>query len=675
MELIFFYLNQSYSYFIEKTGFNFSSKFYFSVEIEDENYILRQSQHKTSLPNNFFDNSGCIINISAIVGENGSGKTTLLNNLARYSGMIKDTQHRVEYDSYFQNPSPNDKIITIYQTNDKLVCYHNINNLKNETPLETIRLETFQPSIKDIQKNDYNFDDKNKINISKICLTNSMDSTWNALSLHRGLSEIHLNTNSLHTIKKEFYKYNCKKVDSCAGGYYQYQDLLCDYRSTTDFQHILDILYLNYIESENVNSIFAQHIEKNITIGFQSYEECLENTFGIVNLGKPSKDISLGVPFRVLNKALHRFDKSLYKEDIFCILYVNLLFELITYSMYSNHTDFVNKGEILGKVDLIDCINNLIQKLIKTKDSYGNFFKESMEEIIEYEKCLSSCEITSFFSRTINDKQYVYHKKIISQDKKNIDIYDSFLNLITKSVFRRKYSFVLKYIVINGLQLASGERALLNFFSWLHTISFFDQLIGYNTDRLRDTLLILIDEIDLYCHPMWQQKILYYLIEEIKAQFSNKKVQIIFTTHSPIVLSDIPRSNVIYLRKSQGKCMVDDSFQHMETFGANIYQLFDDAFFLGERGQIGEFSKQKIRSIIDKVKPKPNSTSKAKYPRLKPNEIECLENEISQIGEKLIRNKLYDMLNKCKYQNLSMNEKKIKMYEEKIKRLQSGEEL
>lgn len=121
--------------------------------------------------------------------------------------------------------------------------------------------------------------------------------------------------------------------------------------------------------------------------------------------------------------------------------------------------------------------------------------------------------------------------------------------------------------------------------------------------------------------------------------------------------------------------MVDDSFQHMETFGANIYQLFDDAFFLGERGQIGEFSKQKIRSIIDKVKPKPNSTSKAKYPRLKPNEIECLENEISQIGEKLIRNKLYDMLNKCKYQNLSMNEKKIKMYEEKIKRLQSGEEL
>ncbi|KAI4445027.1 hypothetical protein C823_007915 [Eubacterium plexicaudatum ASF492] len=56
--------------------------------------------------------------------------------------------------------------------------------------------------------------------------------------------------------------------------------------------------------------------------------------------------------------------------------------------------------------------------------------------------------------------------------------------------------------------------------------------------------------------------------------FSGKKVQIVFTTHSPIVLSDMPQNNVIYLTRKNGRCVIDHTMQDTKTFGANIYKLF-----------------------------------------------------------------------------------------------------
>ena len=185
---------------------------------------------------------------------------------------------------------------------------------------------------------------------------------------------------------------------------------------------------------------------------------------------------------------------------------------------------------------------------------------------------------------------------------------------------------------------------------------------------------MLIDEIDLYCHPLWQQKLIYYLIEEIKAEYSDKKIQIIFTTHSPIVLSDMPHSNVIFLKRENNKCNVEQYSNHEETFGANIYKLFNDAFFLGEKGQIGEFARRKIQSIIDKIRPDTSDKDNVSYPSLTEDEACLLEQQIGLVGEKIIQDKLYEMLYKCKYNSLDLRQRKIKIYEEKIKRLQKEED-
>ena len=56
---------------------------------------------------------------------------------------------------------------------------------------------------------------------------------------------------------------------------------------------------------------------------------------------------------------------------------------------------------------------------------------------------------------------------------------------------------------------------------------------------------------------------------------------------------------------------------------------------------------------------------------MKEEEIASLEQQIAMIGEKIVRDKLYEMLLKCKYNSLETREKKIKIYEEKIKRLKA----
>ena len=135
MELIFFYVNQSRTKFIEKQGFNFSSRYKFSVEYDKGTYILKGFECENPLPQNFFDETGCITNVTAVVGENGSGKTTLLTKLLGYSGQVKDKDHAPEYDAFFAEEYEIDKAISIYWDGNDLVCYHNIDEFENDTEL------------------------------------------------------------------------------------------------------------------------------------------------------------------------------------------------------------------------------------------------------------------------------------------------------------------------------------------------------------------------------------------------------------------------------------------------------------------------------------------------------------------------------------------------------------
>ena len=107
--------------------------------------------------------------------------------------------------------------------------------------------------------------------------------------------------------------------------------------------------------------------------------------------------------------------------------------------------------------------------------------------------------------------------------------------------------------------------------------------------RYSNNYLLLIDEIDLYLHPEWQQEFISVLLNELEKQFPDKKIQLVFSTHSPLLLSDIPKENTVYLRGNDGKAVVDNRSQHKQTFGRDIYNLLEDSFYI-ENYSMGKYA-------------------------------------------------------------------------------------
>ena len=85
-------------------------------------------------------------------------------------------------------------------------------------------------------------------------------------------------------------------------------------------------------------------------------------------------------------------------------------------------------------------------------------------------------------------------------------------------------------------------------------------------------------------HPNWQKKLINNLDIILKSfKKKNTYTNIIITSHSPFILSDIPKENVIFLKN--GKMENPD----IKTFGANIHTLLANGFFMCD-GLMGEFA-------------------------------------------------------------------------------------
>ncbi|WP_299257357.1 hypothetical protein [uncultured Aquimarina sp.] len=103
---------------------------------------------------------------------------------------------------------------------------------------------------------------------------------------------------------------------------------------------------------------------------------------------------------------------------------------------------------------------------------------------------------------------------------------------------------------------------------------------------------IILDEIELYFHPEFQRIYINELIKSINLIKSNNyKFNIIFLTHSPFILSDIPTSNILRLE--------DGKIENIEeqTYAANVHDLLANDFFL-KKGFMGEYAKEKIKDLL-----------------------------------------------------------------------------
>ncbi len=142
--------------------------------------------------------------------------------------------------------------------------------------------------------------------------------------------------------------------------------------------------------------------------------------------------------------------------------------------------------------------------------------------------------------------------------------------------------------------LSSGERQQLNI-----TSSVLYHLRNINSVSSRDKMLIrynyvllIFEEIELYFHPEYQRTFLKFLLDHIsKAKLKLKGVDLCFITHSPFILSDIPKQNILTLEKGE---QIPVPF---ETLGANIHEMLGHNFLLSST--IGEIVKDKIDDFLE----------------------------------------------------------------------------
>ena len=145
--------------------------------------------------------------------------------------------------------------------------------------------------------------------------------------------------------------------------------------------------------------------------------------------------------------------------------------------------------------------------------------------------------------------------------------------------------------------LSSGEKQMLytacSILYHLNNIASVSKRTHSN-DISYDCINIILEEIELYFHPEMQRRLMNYLIKQIRSlNLSIKEIQIVFATHSPFILSDIPVNNILYVDNGHS---VEE---RKETFGANIAELLQDSFFLNE-SYMGEFAFDTIKQLFRK---------------------------------------------------------------------------
>ena len=150
--------------------------------------------------------------------------------------------------------------------------------------------------------------------------------------------------------------------------------------------------------------------------------------------------------------------------------------------------------------------------------------------------------------------------------------------------------------------LSSGERQIAYTVSNLmyHLVNIdsvsSDYLLSKNDEDERESLLkyryvnILLDEVELYFHPDLQRRFLHYVRTAIKnIQFESVKgINVMVVTHSPFVISDIPRKNILFL---------GDGEEYGETYCANIHDMLNQSFFM--EYSIGEIARLELQQIIN----------------------------------------------------------------------------
>jgi predicted ATP-dependent endonuclease of OLD family len=319
------------------------------------------------------------------------------------------------------------------------------------------------------------------------------------------------------------------------------------------------------------------------------------------------------------------------------------------YPMSRNESDTVYiqnmSNSINSQINLFNLIEDkyhqfLILKLLEKSQQTLDFglAKEDIMKQLSDSELLTEEDFNQYFN---------FAQDLLNYQKKEID------NLTSqeKEIYIDKYSDFFEFDFIDDKtrkysDLSHGEKTL---FGQLLNVYYFSK----KSDN--QNLLFLFDEPEISLHPRWQQSYINELYDLLKKL--DKNYQFIFASHSPFILSDLPKENVIFLEKDEqtGYCKNVTKETNINTFGANIHNLLSHGFFMKD-GLIGAFAKGKINTAITYLNKK----------QLSEEEIEYCENIISIIGEPILKRQLQKMLDSKRLSEVEHIKQQIKELQEEL---------
>ena len=227
----------------------------------------------------------------------------------------------------------------------------------------------------------------------------------------------------------------------------------------------------------------------------------------------------------------------------------------------------------------------------------------------------------------------------------------SLVNEVLRSRFfltARFFDIYYGHSFFGNQRLSSGELEMLNLLSRLY---YGITLLPQKFEDRKSPRLLLIDEAEIGFHPDWQRQYVKIITEfmhymKVKAGID---FQIVITSHSPIILSDIPVECVNFLCREGD--ITSLKIGEEQTFGENVFRLYRRAFFMKD-GLIGEFAMNKIRQWETEIKE--NHIS------------ENLKKNISLIGDERIKEYLWGkMATRIVDAEIAYHEEKIKQLRQK----------
>lgn len=150
--------------------------------------------------------------------------------------------------------------------------------------------------------------------------------------------------------------------------------------------------------------------------------------------------------------------------------------------------------------------------------------------------------------------------------------------------------------------MSSGERQLM--YSLSSILYHIQNLESVNGDTFRifyKHINLVLDEVELYSHPEYQRTFIADLLDRLSwldITYPIESVNILLVTHSPFILSDIPKNNILYLKNGKTE---KETGAFVNPLGANVNDILHQSFFL-ENGFMGKHIQNKIESLVDFLK-------------------------------------------------------------------------